>query len=197
LGETPEKEKGAKAAKPKRASIPGNMSEETLTLAEALKLLSLPREVGKHPEDGEPIVANFGRFGPYIKYKDEFRSLDSEDQVFAVTLDEAVTLLAQPKKGRRRQATRTVLAALGAHPASGAQVQLLAGRYGPYVTDGTTNASLPKGADPAKLTMEEAVELLKAREGVAPKKGGARGRGGARKAPARKTTGRKKVAATS
>jgi DNA topoisomerase I len=195
LGETPEKEKGAKAVKPKRASIPSNMSESTLTLADALQLLSLPREVGKHPADGEPIVANFGRFGPYIKYKDEFRSLESEDQVFTVTLDDAVTMLSQPKKGRRRQATRTVLAALGAHPASGAQVQLLAGRYGPYVTDGTTNASLPKGSDPAKLTMEEAVELLKAREGVAPKKGG--GRGGARKAPARKTTARKKVAATS
>jgi DNA topoisomerase-1 len=197
LGETPEKEKGAKAVKPKRASIPSNMSEATLTLAEALKLLSLPREVGKHPADGEQIVANFGRFGPYIKYKDEFRSLESEDRVFTVTLDEAVTMLAQPKKGRQRQATRTVLAALGAHPGSGAQVQLLAGRYGPYVTDGTTNASLPKGADPAKLTMEEAVELLKAREGVAPKKGGARGRGGARKAPARKSTARKKVAAAS
>jgi DNA topoisomerase-1 len=196
LGETPEKEKGAKAAKPKRASIPSNLSESTLTLAEALKLLSLPRELGKHPADGEPIVANFGRFGPYIKYKDEFRSLESEDQVFTVTLDDAVTMMAQPKKGRRREATRTVLAALGAHPASGAQVQLLAGRYGPYVTDGTTNASLPKGADPAKLTMEEAVELLKAREGIAPKKGAARGRTASR-GGARKTTARKKVAATS
>jgi DNA topoisomerase-1 len=181
LGETPEKEKGSKAAKPKRASIPGNMSEETLTLAEALKLLSLPREVGKHPEDGEQIVANFGRFGPYIKYKDEFRSLESEDQVFAVTLDEAVTLLSQPKKGRRRQATRTVLAALGAHPASGAQVQLLAGRYGPYVTDGTTNASLPKGTAPEALTMEQAVELMNARagSGSAKRRGSARGRSAA------------------
>ncbi len=115
-----------------------------------------------------------------------------------MTLDEAVTMMAQPKKGRRREAARTVLAAMGAHPASGAQVQLLAGRYGPYVTDGTTNASLPKGADPAKLTMEEAVELLKAREGVAPKKGkgGARGRTASR-GGARKPTARKKVAATS
>jgi DNA topoisomerase I len=196
LGETPEKEKGAKAVKPKRASIPSNMSESTLTLADALQLLSLPRELGKHPADGEPILANFGKFGPYIKYKDEYRSLESEDQVFAVTLDEAVAMMAQPKKSRKRQAARTVLAALGAHPASGAQVQLLAGRYGPYVTDGTTNASLPKGSDPAKLTMEEAVELLKAREGVAPKKGGARGRTASR-GGARKTTARKKVAATS
>ena len=90
-----------------------------------------------------------------------------------MTLDRAVRLLAQPKRaGKRGQAARTVLRQIGAHPASGAQVQVLAGRYGPYVTDGKTNASLPKAADPAKLTMEEAVELLKAREGVGPKKGG-------------------------
>jgi DNA topoisomerase I len=134
--------------------------------------------VGKHPDDGEPILANFGRFGPYVKYKEEFRSLQDEEQVFSISLDDAVALLRQPKRSRQRQATRTVLKALGAHPTNGAAVQVLAGRYGPYVTDGTTNASLAKGADPAALTMEEAVELLKAREEAGgSKKGGRGGRG--------------------
>lgn len=195
LGETPEKEKGSKAAvaKPKRASLSSHVTEATITLADALKLLSLPREIGKHPDDGQEIVANFGRFGPYVKHGDEFRSLESDDQVFAVTLDQAVELLKQPKRGRgRREATRTVLNALGPHPESAAQMQVLAGRYGPYVTDGTTNASLPKGADPAKLSIDEAVALLKAREGAPKARGAARrpggggGRGGGRKGPARK-----------
>ena len=191
LGETPEKpEKGTKAAKvekPKRASLPTGETESTVTLEQALRLLDLPREVGKHPVDGQPILANFGRFGPYVKHGDEFRSLESEDEVFGVTLDRAVDLFNQPKRSRKRQATRTVLSALGAHPQGGAQVQVLAGRYGPYVTDGTTNASLPKGSDPAKLTMEEAVALLKAREEMGPSKKSPRKRtGGARKSPARK-----------
>jgi len=178
LGETPEKEKGSKAKveKPKRASLPSTVGESEITLDKALELLNLPREIGAHPDDGQLIVANFGRFGPYVKHGDEFRSLESEDQVFTVSLDDAVALLRQPKKSRRRQASRTVLKGLGAHPQNGAAVQVLAGRYGPYVTDGTINASLPKGADPAALTMEEAVALLKAREEAAPSKKGARGR---------------------
>jgi DNA topoisomerase-1 len=159
--------------------LPRNVSEAEITFEKALELLQLPREVGKHPDDGEPILANFGRFGPYVKYKEEFRSLADEDQVFSVSLDDAVALLRQPKRSRQRQQTRTVLKALGAHPTNGAAVQVLEGRYGPYVTDGTTNASLPKGADPAALTMEGAVELLKAREEAGgSKKSGGRGRGG-------------------
>jgi DNA topoisomerase-1 len=174
LGETPEKEKGSKAKveKPKRASLPGTVGESEITLDKALELLNLPREIGKHPDDGAMIVANFGRFGPYVKHGDEFRSLESEEQVFSVTLDDAVALFRQPKKSRRRQASRTVLKALGAHPTNGAAVQVLAGRYGPYVTDGTINASLPKGADPAALSMEEAVALMKAREEAGPSKKG-------------------------
>jgi DNA topoisomerase-1 len=180
LGETPEKEKGSKAKveKPKRASLPRNVSEAEITFEKALELLNLPREIGTHPDDGQLIVANFGRFGPYVKHGEEFRSIATEDQVFSITLDEAVELLKQPKRSRQRQATRTVLKALGPHPASQAQVQVLAGRYGPYVTDGTTNASLPKGADPAALSMEEAVALLKAREEAGPPKRGRGGRGG-------------------
>jgi DNA topoisomerase-1 len=205
LGETPEKpekEKGSKAPgsrkseKPKRASLPRNLSESDITFEKALELLNLPREVGRHPDDGEPIHANFGRFGPYIKHGDEFRSLASEDQVFDISLADAVALLRQPKRSRQRQAVkRTVLKALGAHPTNGAAVQVLAGRYGPYVTDGTTNASLPKGADPAALSMDDAVALLRAREEAGgPKKRVGRGRAAASR---RRGGGRKKLVAAS
>jgi DNA topoisomerase-1 len=169
-----------KAAKPKRTSLLSTMTEESVTLDDALRLLSLPREVGKHPTDGEPIVASPGRFGPYIKHGKEFRSLENEDRLFTVSLDEAVALLAEPKKSRRRQsAAKTVLRELGPHPNGGAPVNVLAGRYGPYVTDGTTNASLPKGMTPEAVTMEQAVELLAARAG-APKRARVTRRGGAR-----------------
>jgi DNA topoisomerase I len=160
-----------KAAKPKRTSLLSTMTEQSVTLDDALRLLSLPREVGKHPSDGEPIVASPGRFGPYIKHGKEFRSLENEERLFTVSLDEAVALLAEPKKSRRRQsAAKTVLRELGPHPQGGAPINVLAGRYGPYVTDGTTNASLPKGMTPEAVTIEQAVELLAARAG-APKRG--------------------------
>jgi DNA topoisomerase-1 len=179
LGETPEpapksKAKGQKSAapKPKRASLQGNMSESTLTLDEALKLLSLPRVVGVHPDDNEPIVTNFGRFGPYVKHGDEFRSLESEEQVFAISLDDAVALLRAPKQSRRRQAAQKKT--LRELTNDGQTVKLLAGRYGPYVTDGTTNASIPKAMNPDQLTWEQAQELLAARRdaGPSPKRGG-------------------------
>ena len=140
LGETPEK--GSKE-KPRRASLTADDGEATITLDRALELLSLPRLVGLDPEAGEEIVANFGRFGPYIKRGSEYRSLASDAQVFEVTLDEAIELFRQEKPSRRTASTR-VLRELGAHPDSGAAVRLLEGRYGPYVSDGTTNASLPK-----------------------------------------------------
>jgi DNA topoisomerase-1 len=167
LGETPER--GSKE-KPPRASLPAGVTEETITLDRALLLLSLPREIGRHPDDGQPVLANFGRFGPYVKHGDEFRSLEGDEQVFAISLDAAVELLRQPKRSRaRRTATKTVLRELGAHPQGGAAVKLFEGRYGPYVSDGTTNASVPKGTDPNALSLADAIELLKAREG-APKK---------------------------
>jgi DNA topoisomerase-1 len=195
LGEMPEKgAKGAKATKPKRASLPKSLfSEATLTLDQALQLLSLPREVGAHPDDGKPIVANFGPYSPYVKHNTDFRSLDSEAAVFEVTLDQAVELFRQPKQNRRQSVSRTVLNALGARPGSDKAMQVLAGRYGPYVTDGTTHASLPKGADPATVTIAEADELLKAREALGPpqKKGGRKGGGGARRPAARKAAPRK------
>ena len=170
--------------KPKRASLSKGLTEESVTLADALRLLSLPRVIGKHPDDGATIVANFGRFGPYIKHNDEFRSLADEAQVFGVTLDDAVELLRQPKRSRmRKSAEKATLREMGAHPVSGALVKMFDGRYGPYVSDGTTNASLPKDVDVQTLTLEAAVALLKDREGVAPKKKPARRGAGAPRAP--------------
>lgn len=184
LGETPEKPaRGAKAVKPKRASLPRGESESDVTLEKALRWLSLPRELGRHPETGEPIQANIGRFGPYVKHGDEFRSLAPGDDVYTITLERAVALLAEPKQPRRRQAAaKTVLREMGARD-DGRAVKLFDGRYGPYVSDGTTNASVPKGTDPMTLTLSEAIALLDARAG-APR----------RRPAARRTTGRKRAA---
>ncbi len=171
LGETPE---GKKAEKPKRASLQGGMTEATVTLEDALRLLSLPRTVGLHPDDQQPVTTNFGRFGPYVRHNDEFRSLESEEDVFTIPLDAAVALLAAPKQSRRRQsAQKKVLREL---TGEGAAMKVLAGRYGPYVTDGTTNASIPKTVDPESLTFAQAMELLAARREAAPapRRGGAR-----------------------
>jgi DNA topoisomerase-1 len=169
LGEAPEGAKGA--AKPKRASLLSFQREDTLTLEAALALLALPRTLGLHPDDGEPVVASPGRFGPYVRHGSEFRSLASDEQIFSVTLDEAVELLRQPKRSRRRQAAeKKVLREIGAHPDTGKPIQVLDGRYGPYVTDGTTNASLPKGTDPEAVTAEEALALLRSRLEAGPVK---------------------------
>jgi DNA topoisomerase-1 len=195
LGETPEK---GSTDKPRRASLTRDDTEASITLQRALELLSLPRLVGRDPDSGEEITANFGRFGPYVKRGDEFRSLASDAAVFEVTLDEALELLKQEKRSRRT-ASRTVLRELGTHPASGAVVQLIEGRYGPYVTDGTTNASLPKDMGADEIALERAIELLNAREG-APKTGGrprstaARRPGAARRSTKGRPTARKRQA---
>ncbi len=172
LGETPER---GSDQKPRRASLGRAFTEDTITLADAQKLLSLPRELGT-ADDGEQIIANIGRFGPYVKQGSEFRSLDESDDVYTITLERARELLAQPKKsGRRQRQAPKELKALGAHPESGEAVRILDGRYGPYVTDGTTNASLPKGLAPESVTMEQAKELLDARAGSSkPPRGGRR-----------------------
>jgi DNA topoisomerase I len=163
LGDTPE---GKKAEKPKRASLQAGMTEATVTLDDALKLLALPRVVGEHPDDQQPITTTFGRFGPYVRHGDEFRSLESEDDVFNIELEAALELLRAPKQSRRRQsATKKVLREL-AH--DGVSLKVLAGRYGPYVTDGTTNASIPKGVSPENVTYAQAMELLAARRESAP-----------------------------
>jgi DNA topoisomerase-1 len=197
LGETPEapvKVKGAKrtkgakaeaAPKPKRASLQSGMTDATITLDEALKLLSLPRVVGLHPDDNEPITTNFGRFGPYVKHNDEFRSLESEDDVFNITFDAALELIRAPKVSRRRQgAQKKVLREIKNGDAT-ATVKLLSGRYGPYVTDGDINASIPKGTNPDSVTFEQAMELIEARRNAAPsaRRAGAGGGGRRRAAP--------------
>ncbi len=163
LGETPE---GKKAEKPKRASLQAGMTEQTVTLDEALTLLSLPREVGMHPDDGQPIVTNFGRFGPYVKHNDEFRSLESDDDVFNISFEQALALLRAPKQSRRRQMSQKKT--LKELTNNGTTIKVLAGRYGPYVTDGTTNASVPKSVNPESVTFEQAMELLEARRNAVP-----------------------------
>ncbi len=186
LGEMPDKD-DKKAAKPKRASLLPGMSESTITLDEARQLLSLPRELGVHPESKEPVLAGQGRFGPYVKHGDEYRSLEDGDNLFTIDLARALELFAAPKRSRRRQAApRTVLKDLGPHPRTGTPMRLLAGRYGPYVTDGTTNASLPKGQSPDALSVADAADLIDARAASGPAKGKTRGarrptRGGGRK----------------
>ena len=190
LGETPED----REIKPRRASLGRDHTEETITLDVALKLLSLPRELGIG-EDGEAILSNVGRFGPYVKQGTEFRSLEDSDDVYTITLERAKALLAQPKKsGRRTRAEPKELKALGKHPTSGENVRILDGRYGPYVTDGTTNASVPKGTQVEAVTMAAAVELLTAREGMSKSKKPARGRKAAKAAPKKKAAKKAKKA---
>jgi DNA topoisomerase-1 len=194
LGETPDR---GSDEKPRRASLGRDHTEETITLDVALRLLSLPRELGV-ADDGEPILTNLGRFGPYVKHGTDFRSLEDGDDVYTITLERAKELLAQEKKSMRRQrAAPKELKALGKHPQSGEEVRILDGRYGPYVTDGTTNASVPKGTQVEAVTMASAVELLAERAGMAKKPG--RGRKAAKPpkaAKAAKPAARKKAAKT-
>jgi DNA topoisomerase-1 len=161
---TPEDEE-----KPQNASLLRGMKPEDVDLQTALKLLSLPRTLGNHPQNGEPIVAHNGRFGPYVKWGEETRSLPSGVSPIEVTLNEALALLAQPKsRGRQAAAKREPLKVFDKSPVTGNPVQLLDGRYGPYVSDGVTNASLPKGESPEELTLEEALNLLAARAALGP-----------------------------
>jgi DNA topoisomerase-1 len=143
------------------------VNEEEVTLAAALKWLSLPRSLGAHPETGDEVVATSGRFGPYVKCGSETRSLTADDDVYTLELERAVEILAQPKTRGRASARRVVK-----EFADG--LQLLEGRYGPYLTNGELNASLPRDVDPADLTADQAARLL-AERGKPPKGRGARG----------------------
>lgn len=165
--EAPKTGKGA--AKPRTASLFKTMTLATVELEDALRLLSLPRTVGTDPANGEAITAQNGRYGPYLLRGKESRSLSDEEAMFTVTLDEALALFAQPKT-RGRAAAAAPLRELGDDPATGAPVQLKEGRFGPYVTDGTTNASLRKADDPESITLERAAELLADRRERGPAK---------------------------
>jgi len=161
-----EQEPGSKA-KPKRASLLSAMDPTTVTLEQALALLSLPRVVGVD-DDGEEVTAQNGRYGPYLKKGTDSRSLAAEDELFTVSMEQAKAIFAQPKQRRGRGAAKPPLAELGAHPESGAPVRVLDGRFGPYITDGTVNASVPRGTDPDSVTLDQAVELLRERAARAP-----------------------------
>jgi DNA topoisomerase-1 len=185
---------GSKDA-PRTASLFASMSPETVTLEDALRLLTLPRTVGTAP-DGEEIQALNGRYGPYIKKGTDSRSLDSEDALFAVTLEQALAIFAQPKQ-RGRRAAAAPLKELGADPVTQGQVTVREGRFGPYVTDGETNASLRKGDDVESITIERAAELLAERRarGPAPKKKATKK--AAAKKPAKRPAAKKSTAPVS
>ncbi|PLX36822.1 MAG: type I DNA topoisomerase [Hyphomicrobiales bacterium] len=177
-------------AKPKRASLPRGWEPASIDLEKALALLSLPREVGLHPETGKPISAGIGRYGPFVLHEGVYANLDSAEEVFVVGINRAVAALAEKAaKGGRRSAP-AALKELGDHPDGGA-ITVRDGRYGPYVNHGKVNATLPKGTDPMTVTMEQALELIAA-------KGGSKGKAKAKttKAKTTKTTAAKKSKTT-
>ena len=153
-------EDDANDGKPKRSSIWPTLDIDALTIEQALMLLSFPRTLGINPANGEPVTVQDGPLGPYVKSGTENRSLRDHDHLASVTLDEALALLAEPRQQRGRRQAASALAELGVHPDSGKPIQVRSGRFGPYVTDGTVNASLPNGRNPATLTIEEALDLL-------------------------------------
>ncbi len=161
-----ELEEGSKA-KPPRASLFTSMDPDSVDLETALKLLSLPRVVGADG-DGTEITAQNGRYGPYLRKGTDSRSLESEDQIFDVTLEAAEAIFAQPKQ--RRGQAKPPIAELGTSPDTEKPIRVLDGRFGPYVTDGATNATVPRGIDPTAVTLEEAIELLRERAARGPAK---------------------------
>ena len=182
--EAPAPVKGKKAAaeKPRTASLFKSMSVDTIDLETAIKLLDLPRVVGQDPETGEDITAQNGRYGPYIKRGTDSRSLESEEQIFTIDLPAALAIFAQPKYGARRASS--ALKEFDADPVSGKPIRVRDGRFGPYVTDGVTNATIPRGEDVESIDFERAVQLLADKRAKGPaKKPATRAR---RAAPARK-----------
>jgi DNA topoisomerase-1 len=176
----------AEGAKPDRASLPKGWSAETLTLERALMLLNLPRLVGPHPETREPVEAGIGRFGPYVKHGTTYANLADAEEVFTLGMNRAVEVLAQKAARGARFAgggAPAPLRELGAHP-DGGVVQVMAGRYGPYVKWDKVNATLPKGLAPDAVTLDEALALIAEKGGAKPAKTGAK-KAGAKKAPAR------------
>ncbi|WP_447647952.1 type I DNA topoisomerase [Microbacterium forte] len=191
--EAPKPKRGAKkdaAPKPRTASLFRSMSVDTIDLDTALQLLSLPRVVGADPESGEEITAQNGRFGPYLKKGTDSRSLESESQIFDVTLEKALEIYSQPKYGAGSRRASSALAEFEADPVSGKPIRIRDGRFGAYVTDGETNVTIPRGQKVEDITFETAVQMLadKRAKGPAPKRGAA-------KKPAAKKPAAKKPAA--
>ena len=189
--------------KPKRSSLPKGWSAPDMDLEKGLRLLRLPREVGLHPEDSQPILAGIGRFGPFVLHAGTYANLSGADEVFEVGLNRAVDLLAEKRAGGAgRRGEATALKDLGAHPEDGAPVRVLSGRYGPYIKHGATNANVPRGSDPQEMSLEAAVLLLaeRAAKGGTGKKKPARAAkakaepktAAGKKAPAKKKTAAKK-----
>ena len=189
------KKKSAKkkeaAPKPRTASLFRSMSVETIDLETALQLLSLPRVVGKDPESGDEITAQNGRYGPYLKKGADSRSLESESQIFDVTLEQALAIYAQPKYGAGSRRASSALKEFQADPVSGKPIRIRDGRFGAYVTDGETNVTIPRGQTPDDVTFEIAVQMLadKRAKGPAPKRGAKKTT--AKKAPAKKPAAKK------
>ncbi len=181
---------GKNAVKPRTASLFKSMSLDTVTLEDALKLMSLPRVVGVDPQSGEEITAQNGRYGPYLKKGTDSRSIETEDQLFTITLDEALAIYAQPKQ-RGRAAAKPPLKELGTDPVSERPVVVKDGRFGPYVTDGETNATLRRDDDVETITPERGYELLAEKRAKGPVK-----KKTAKKAPAKKSTAKKAPAKT-
>ena len=178
----------------RRASIPKDLPD--FDLEWALKLLSLPREVGKHPETGEPITASIGRYGPYLAHNGKYAKLSSTRDVFETGMNAAVTLLAEAaNRAGAGRAKAEPIKTFGAHPTSGGEMKVMPGRYGPYVTDGTTNATIPKDVKPEDLSEEQAIALIDARVAKGPaKKKATRKKAPAKKPAAKKAPAKKKAA---
>jgi DNA topoisomerase I len=187
--------------KPKRSGLPKNWLPADIDLEAALKLLSLPRTVGMHPEDGEPILANLGRFGPYVQHGKTYANVPTIEDVFEIGINRAVTVIAEKRAGGGRPQRGAAAPAMKEFPPSeegGVTIKVMAGRFGPYVTDGTTNATITKGIDPATITEEIAKDLIAARVaivGVGKKKPARKTAVSAKKAPAKKAPAKKATAA--
>ncbi|MTH97702.1 type I DNA topoisomerase [Roseibium sp. RKSG952] len=178
-------------AKPKRSSLPKGWSAADLDLEKALQLLSLPREVGPHPEDGKMITAGLGRYGPFVLHEGTYANLSSPEEVFSVGINRAVDALAEKRsKGGRGRAAATALKELGDHPEEGGPINVYDGRYGPYVKHGKINATLPKDTDPQTVTLEQALKLIAEKAA----KGGAKKKAAPKKTAAKKTTAKKAAA---
>jgi DNA topoisomerase-1 len=180
-----------------RASIPKDIPAEDFGLEWAVKLLSLPRTIGMHPESGEPVTSSIGRYGPYLAHQGKYARLQSTADVFETGMNAAVVKLAEAASGAGRArggASREPLKVLGKHPRTDAEIKVMEGRYGNYVTDGTTNATLPKTVTADALTLEEAAQLIDERAAKGPAKGKAKKKAAPKKAAPKKAAAKKPAA---